>query len=301
MKPLTNASITVLILTLLLMSQLGFGQGSNVYTFIEPNVSVAYDSNYFKVGQRYSNTFYETEGYDFSYLRDTANKVRIHINANHGTRTIPKHLQDSILLVNIKYLQGIKNDSFEVVYVDTVIKSINGFSLAGFVGYDKINKQYGAMIGGFHISSNDLTEVTYRSENRNNLEEEYQVLNSFLQNFKSYSTLEMEKEDSLLKARYTVLVTPTTTVADNFTYRKKTYSGTVSVKEPLAHKVAEVRLATSLGLEIFTPDAKGMVPIISYDEQRGLVVKKGDLILLNSFGKKVKVPFTFSYENHGAK
>lgn len=40
-------------------------QKHNAYKFIEPNISVSYDSNYFKIEKRYSNTYYETEAYDF--------------------------------------------------------------------------------------------------------------------------------------------------------------------------------------------------------------------------------------------
>ena len=96
------------------------------------------------------------------------------------------------------------------------------------------------------------------------------------------------------KSKYTVLVTPTQTAIDNFKFRPKTYLGIVITKQTLAHKIAEVRL----GQEIFT-DENGQVPILSNDKVKGNITKNGELVIFNSFGKKVKLPLNFSYLNKG--
>src|SRR6187402_1131839 len=70
----------------------------NSYKFIEPNISVSYDSNVLKITQRYSNTFYKTESYDFSYQGDTAKKALIHISASNPTEYPPKKQRDSLIL-----------------------------------------------------------------------------------------------------------------------------------------------------------------------------------------------------------
>jgi hypothetical protein len=95
------------------------------------------------------------------------------------------------------------------------------------------------------------------------------------------------------------VITPATTVIDNFKYRPKTYIGVVSINQKLEHKISEVRLNSSLGQEIFSPNESGQVPILSNDTEKGNITKEGQLILLNAFGKKVKLPFTFTYTNKG--
>lgn len=95
------------------------------------------------------------------------------------------------------------------------------------------------------------------------------------------------------------MITPAEAVIDNFEYRPKTYLGIVSIKEPLENKISEVRLTGSAGQEIFAANENGEVPILSNDKEKGTITKKGELILLNSFGKKVKLPFSFSYINKG--
>ena len=276
------------------------GQNLNTYKFIEPNISVSYDSNFFKVAQRYSSTFYETEAYDFKYQIDTANRVTIHIKADQAAEHPLMSVVDNQMLFRLKELKKVDTDSFKVVSIDESPRHIQGFSLVGFVGYDKINKQYGTMISGFRLSDSDKTEIRYSSSNRNDLEKDYEILKTFLSRFKAYSKQEVAKEDAEIKSNYSVIVNPTKTVIGNFKYRRKTYLGIVAVKQSLRHQVAEVRLTSSLGQEIFTPNEKGQVAIICFDDKKGTVVKEGELVLLNSFGKKVKLPFTFSYVNEGA-
>lgn len=289
-----NKFITLLFLTLSFCSTKLSGQ--NTYKFIEPNISISYDSNYFKIRQRYSNTFYETEAYDFSYQGDSTKKVTIHIKAAQPIEFPPKQLRDSLILAGLDEIKNAQNDTFSITSIDKKVRDINDFSCVGIVGYDKVRKEYATIISGYHFSENDNTEISFMS-NGKDLDKEYAIITSFLNGFKSYSKKEADNEDELIKSKYSVQVVPTQTAIDNFMYRPKTYVGIVSTKQPLQHKILEVRLTGSIGQEIFTPDDNGVVYIISNDKEKGTVVKKGELVLLNSFGKKVKLPFTFSYNN----
>lgn len=289
-----NKFITLLFLTLSFCSAKLSGQ--NTYKFIEPNVSISYDSNYFKIGQRYSNTFYESDAYDFSYQGDATKKVTIHIKAGQPIEFPPKHLRDSLILAGLDEIKHAQNDTFSITNIDTKIRDISGFSCVGVVGFDKTNKEYATVISCYHFSDNDKTEVNFIS-NGKDLDNEYAIIISFLKNFTSYSKQEIENEEQLIKNKYTVVVVPTQTVIDNFKYSPITYLGIVSTKQPLQHKISEVRLTGSVGQEIFSPDENGKVYIISNDKDKGNISKKGELVIFNSFGKKVKLPFTFSYIN----
>jgi hypothetical protein len=236
---------TTLLLTILPFCCKVWGQKPNSHKFIEPNVSVSYDSNYFKVTQRYSNTVYETEAYDFKYQKDTANKITIHLEADQAGGHPPMSVVDEQMLSGLKHLKTVDTDSFKVVSIDDSLRHIHGFSLVGFVGYDKINKQYGTMISGFHLSDSDKTEIRYSSINRNDLEKEYEILKAFLSEFKPYSKEQIAKEEAQIRSKYSVFVKPTKKVIDNFKYRQKTYLGVVTVKQPLEHKISEVRLTIS--------------------------------------------------------
>jgi hypothetical protein len=289
-----NKFITLLFLTLCFCSTRLLGQ--NTYKFIEPNISISYDSNFFKIAQRYSNTFYETEAYDFSYQGDSTRKVTIHIKASQPIEFPPKKLRDSLILAGLDEIKNNQNDTFSITGIDKKVRDINDFSCVGIVGYDKVRKEYATIISGYHFWDNDNTEINYTS-NGKDLDKEYAIVNTFLNGFKSYSKKEADKEDELIKSKYNIQVMPTETVVDNFTNRPKTYVGIVSTKQPLQHKISEVRLIGSIGQEIFAPDENGVVYIVSNDKEKGTIVKKGELVLVNSFGKKVKLSFTFSYEN----
>ncbi len=276
-----------------------FAQTNNKYKFIEPNISISYDSNNFRQETRYSNTFYETETYDLSFGADTPHKGNVQIRAGLPVEYPSRQTMDSFLLAGLEQMKAIQNDTFSIVAMDKKVRDINGFLCVGVTGYNKKTKEYGTSITGFHFSDNDYTELILMSPG-NNLDKEYILLTNFLGGFKSYSAKEIESEEALIKNKYTVLVTPLSTVIENFQYRPKTYTGVVSTTQALEHRVAEVQLERSTGKEIFSPDKDGQVPIISNDEEKGTVTKKGELVLLNSFGKKVKLPFTFTYQNNGS-
>ena len=294
-------STALLSLTLVLLSANLFGQKQNSYKFIEPNISLSYDSNRFQITNRYSNTTYETESYDFESGLNTVNKVNINIKANHPIDFPPRKTLDSLMLLGLVDIKAMENDSFTIANYDKQVRDINGFACLGFVGYDKVNKKYATIISCYHLSANDNTEIKFLSANKNDLEADYELLKNFLTNFKTYSKAEIEKEDKLIKDSYTIIVLPTKTVIDNFQGSPKTYIGIVKTKEKLQHTIKEVRLTNDFGKEIFSPSPDGSASIICNDKGKGKVIKKGEFILLNSFGKNVKVPFTFSYVNNGAR
>ena len=91
----------LLSLTLVLLSANLFGQKQNSYKFIEPNISLSYDSNRYQITNRYSNTAYETESYDFEFRLDTVNKVNINIKANHPIDFPPRKTLDSLMLLGL--------------------------------------------------------------------------------------------------------------------------------------------------------------------------------------------------------
>jgi hypothetical protein len=274
-----------------------FGQTTNAYKFIEPNISISFDTNYFKIGNRYLNTTSETEAYDF-YQGDDSKKSRIHIQAGLPIELPSKKERDSLILAGIEEIKNTANDSFSIVNIDTQIRDINGFSCVGFVVYDKIEKVYSSIIGCYHYSDNDNTEINYVS-NGKDLEAEYKVLTSFLAGFHSYSKQQIDREDSVIKNKYTVVVAQAKIVPEDLKDRPKTYVGIISTKEKLNNTIAEVRLKSSFGFELFAPNKNGQVFILSNDTDKGIVKKEGELILLNSFGKKVKLPLGFTYQNNG--
>jgi hypothetical protein len=297
MKKTTHYAFTSL-LTLLLFATNSCEQAANTTKFIEPNISISFDSNYFKISDRYSNTTYGTESYDLTYQGNPSKIVRIHIKADHPVESFPKKERDSLILAGMEEMINTVNDTFSIISIDKQIREINGFSCTGFTGYDKIEKVYSSFIGCYHSSENDNTEIRYMS-NGKDIEAEYKLLTSFLSGFHSYSAQQIASEDSIIKNKYTVVVTETRTIPDDLKYRPKTYIGIVSTKEKPAHPISEVRLNSPLGFEIFTPGIDGQLLIVSNDKEKGLATKNGELVLLNSFGKKVKVPFSFNYQNKG--
>ena len=295
-KNINNISITVLLLTLFTLSSNLFGQ--NNYQFIEPNISFSYDSTKMKITDRYSNTFYETEAYDFCTTFDTINKVRINVKANHPVvNTFPAIEQERIMNDRIKEFQKFKKKKVSLVDFDKTVRHIGEFLCAGFILLDKKTKTTMTTIVCNHISNVDITEVQLTSFKRKTLSPDYKIVEDFLKGFSSYPKEKIFTEDSLINAKYTISILKANDTMENLSWRKRSYFAVVKTNEQLMHKVKEVRLNNSYGKEIFKANDNGEVYIYCWDKEKGIIERKGELIIINSFGKNVKIPFTFKYEN----
>lgn len=286
---------TLLYLTILLLSIKSFGQNS--FKFIEPNISFSYDSTKLKITNRYSNKTYETESYDFKTTFDTLNKVEINIRANHPIDHSSSSLeQEKIMNNGIKEIQKMKDSRISLVDYDKTAKRIGNFFCFGFTVLEKKTKTTFTNIFCIHISDADITEVKLTSIKRQSLAADYKILENFLKGFSSYSKEKIFIEDSLIKNKYTVSVVETKETIENLKWRNNSYFAIVKTNQPLQNKVKEVRLdIAGYGQEIFPANDNGEVYIACTDWQKGLIERKGEFVIINSFGKNVKIPFTFKY------
>jgi hypothetical protein len=287
-----------LIATFFFASHLHAQKGSG-YLFIEPNISLSFDSTKFKIGKRYSNTTYETESYDFTTAFDTANRVLIQVSAKHplGGSMSTKKLEDA-MNDRIKAFLKVKDSRVVLVDYDKKARRVADFVCAGFVLLDKKTKKAATRIVCNHISESDLTEVMLLSMHRKSLVDDYKILEQLLQGFSAYSKARIHKEDSLIKAQYTINVLQAKdTVMYGFKRQPPVYFAVVTTNEPLQHRVKEATLDLKFGKQIFSPNENGEVYITFSDSEKGTIKKTGELVMLNSFGKKVKIPFSFTYEN----
>ena len=188
------------------------------------------------------------------------------------------------------------NDSIQTIVYDTVVRHINGFSCLGFVLKDKYTKSTSLCIVCDHVSENDFTEIQAYSLHEIDLEKKCHELADFLEGFRSYSLVQIKEEEDRIKQSYSVTVYPSTELFENFKFKKKTFVGIVKINEKLQHTIKEVRIHGN-GTSKFIPLPNGNIPIICDDIINGNIIKNGEVILLNSFGKCVKIPFTFSYLN----
>ena len=272
-----------------------FGQIKNSYKFIEPNISISYDSNFYSVGTKYSNTVYETENYDFVY-KTKPDKVKIFVKADIPSYDFVKmEMLEVSMSKRIEYVKKFQDDETDIVNYDKQVRKVGDFLCLGFVGFIKPLKSNMTTIICNHISDNDLTEISFLFLETKNLDSCYKTVLDFVSGFKYYNKAEVNYEDSLIKKSYTVSIAESRDTIENFKWRKTTFLGTVKINEPLKHTIKEVRLDIEYGQELFAAEKNGEIRISCNDKGKGTIKKKGQVIILNSFGKNVKVPFEFDY------
>lgn len=269
----------------------------NSYKFIEPNISISYDTSQIKITENYYNTFYNTEGTDFTFYKDTGTKSVIHVTAQHPITEVPGlHFIDSVMLDGMKEMQNDLPKGIRMVTHDSTIRHINTFSCAGVVLYDGKNKAYGTTITCNHFSNDDMTEIRYKSFADTSLETGYIKLEKFLAGFKTYSLKEIQREVDQFRKTYTVTIKKLGNIPNEIKLLPHTFAGTVQITPKPTHMIFGVQIKVGSHAEqLFKPDKENNVYITCRDEVEGLIHKEGKLVFLNSFGKKVEIPFSFEY------
>ncbi len=123
------------------------------------------------------------------------------------------------------------------------------------------------------------------------------VLTSIIDGITTYTRKDIELENSSLASMYKITVDSIARPIDMPSYFKRTFFGKVIVKSTLNNRVKEVSVSSEYGSQIFKPQHDGQIILDCNDSKKGYIEKECELIILNSFGKQVRIPFNFSYIN----
>src|SRR5205085_3401981 len=85
-------------------------QNTNAYQFIEPTISLTYDSTHLKFQDRYTNTVYGREQYGFLYTFPSRTKTYIQVGTDLPVRNADPKYQDSVSKALIKQMNRFAGD-----------------------------------------------------------------------------------------------------------------------------------------------------------------------------------------------
>lgn len=267
-------------------------QSPNAYQFIEPNVSLKYDSTRLKFKDRFSNSIYGTESYGFTYSFPNRSKTYVQISTGLPPKNAGEKYQDSVSNAIIKQINRYAGDS--IVIKATRPIRYKGFSGYGYITWRKKSKLYDIAYACTRFFEDGLCKIYYISSAPtaiNRFDTDSMVISTLIDGIESYSKKFFEEEEQLLKQKYAIVV-DSIAKPSGFPI-EGTYFGMVKVKGKLENTIQSV----DMGYQQFFPDYRNEVLIYFNDTEKGLVEKKGQLIMLNKAGKQVHLPFTFSYYN----
>lgn len=271
-------------------------QTTNSYLFIEPTVSLSYDSTVIKIKDRFSNTYYHTESYSLTCFPTNAYVL---IDARPSFEIPTQKYQDSLIDISIKMSNSIDNDTIQV-YKKGISIHYKEFSGFGLIVKAKKEKRYAISFYCSKFYDGGYCTIFYSASSKNKIENydnDYKNLASLIDGITTYTRKDFEVEDSLIVAKYSISVDSVGRPVDFPAYLKRSFFGEVKIKPTLEDKVKEVQVKWEYGSQIFTPKADGKIYIDCNDKEKGLIEKQCELILLDKFGKQVRVPFTFKYIN----
>jgi hypothetical protein len=295
-----SLNITVRFLFILIIAsatlQNAAAQDKRSYQFIEPNVSIRYDSNFFAVSQRFSNTYYGTESYQFKVKPDS--DAIVEMSAGYFESKITRSTQDSLTKLIMHEINQKVGDSVQL-FLDTSITRTRDFSCFRFVGKELGSSESSTTIIAIHVFDHGISQIIYGAHTKTEVKDEYGIVSDLIAGIRVYSKMEIDKEESRIRNSYHVVVYPQKSNMPRNAPSLKSFVGIVTTREKLHDQLQQVEIDNGSSKEIFTNVTPQGISFNCYDKKTGLTKKTGNLVLLNSFGKKVKLPFSFTYVNSG--
>lgn len=276
----------------ILAANVVMAQQNNAYLFVEPNVSLKYDSSILHFNTRIPHPIHGTEGYAFTYDFPERLSTAVQVNTALPVKTADKRFRDSVNAAIIKQINRYAGDSITVkVFHPINYKGFEGYSYITFhkrTGESHIafacNQYYPDGVCKFYYMSASATTI-------DKFEVDSQKVCKLLDNIASYSKAELAAEEKTMQQRYTITV-DSIGKPQGFNLNA-TYYGMVKIHGKLENVVKSV----DLGYQQFFPDYKNEILLYITDLNKGRIDKTAELILLTKAGKEVRLPFTFGYYN----
>ncbi len=265
--------------------------------FLEPNISITYDTTRFKPYKR-----------DIFTFRVQGEQTEIKVSPGLPERA-PSI--DNKKTTNLSELEDYYKNTIErlkknpgsfslsgnpVIEYDRKPQKIGVFRGFSFVEEGKSDKKRYAQIFAGHLSANDYTSIHLRTFEQQPVTNQYQILTEFLKGFKSYSASELSEHVANIQKKYTVVVSKAETIPTSLQQRAKEYIAQVSTREPMQDKIKEVYLSVDGYAEVFSPNEKGEIYIATKSNKKGMIERTGRLIVISPIGKHISIPFSFQYE-----
>jgi hypothetical protein len=288
--------IKFIVFALMILSLSCFSQAAKGYKFIEPNISITFDTTQIKITNTYSNSVYKKEAVDLVYYKDKS-VSKVHISANQPLPQVPgEHFIDSFMMAGMKDMTRDLQKEIRIAAYDSVVRRIDSFHCAGIVFYHTKEKSYGINITCNHLSANDMTEFDYQSFTETSLETGYNRITTLLKGFKSYSLAAIQKEDDEIKKKYKVEIKKLENDSNVPAVPPHTFSGIVQISPTPTLLLFGIFIGDHVGQILFQPDKNNNIYITCNDPyDKGVIKKSGTLVFFNSFGKKVELPVSFEY------
>lgn len=260
--------------------------------FIAPFIEFNYNDN-IKIGDRFSNTFWNTESYSMKLLDKKENNIYV------SNFTIPikytTYSFDSIIKHNIKnWNTKNSNDTLKVIKKPIYINE-NGFIGSLTYTYSNIYNKYSVVFSGSKIYSDGYTTFEYMqlSDNKLNTKKESLIVKSLLKRVVYIDSLTLaQSKDEIIKDITIKLKKTTEKSLAVIDKNKETtnYLVEVSKSNTLKYSVEVPLKGTYYATQTIEPNKENKL-IISFDKKYGNKTYTCNLIVTTSTNRKIKIPF----------
>lgn len=278
-----------------------FAQKYNAHVFISPNVSVSYDTLIFRTGKTFGSPSYEGQSQEFNTaLKDSIKRI-IYVSPVSTYENFAASFQDSVMLASISYLtKKAGNDTIRLMETSHLFHW-NGFSCLGFSTFVSADTAsgYANLFQCLKTFKGGLCQITYIASEKQptSLKTDSVLLVQLLSGIKDHTPDDYKKEDEWIKRRTKVWVNR---MSKPLTETQKrwgiSYYGELYVKPAKNRKIKEIHVRDGHGYRLYRQKSGNSPVLIEISEKKhGKCQGAGKVILYDSLGKEVEVPFKFTY------
>jgi hypothetical protein len=259
------------------------------YRFIEPNISFRYNNHELSVKDSSANAVTGTEAYGFSMAVPGRENTYVQVSTHNAVVKPGQASEDSLYRALINQVTRYAGDS--IIVEQKKFISHKGFAGLGYIARHTRQKAWSVAFYGAQFLEDGMCKAYYTSLSRQpigDLEKDFVKFSTLLDGIQTYSKTDIQKEAAAIQDQYTVLVDSV-----SLSMPEISYAGMVRVNEKMNYTVHSVRM----DYQSYFPDYRGNVIILCQDRDKGKIEKKAELIVVNAIGKKMAIPFNFTYYN----
>lgn len=261
--------------------------------FIAPFVELTYNDS-IEIGERFSNTYYNTEAYELKFKNTSENRIYIE-NSTLPIKFDMKSL-DSLIQLNIDNWENKQgNDTAKILFKPTYINE-NGFIGSASFIYSKVFRKYSVTFSGSRIYSNGHTTFEYMQSSDDKLKSESEIstIKNLLNKIKYIEQSNIEKTEAEIAINTIIQFVRTNKKANNII----NYNGEIISYEIKTNRIKGMKYSVEIpinfgnvnGTQTIEPNEQNQL-IVDFKKEDTDLVKNCSLVLTTEINKKIKIPF----------
>lgn len=269
-------------------------QSQNLISFLEPNLAIKYDSNYFKQTSYFTNDTYHRQSLSFLHVSKSIGKSSIMLSCwPKGSGLEIKNIDSS--LISSEQIASRRAPEIAIVSANKV-QTINNFRYLVTIIKSRTEPWAGVIIRAVRVDDQGTCELVYTSTKTQTADykNDLALVKDFLGDIIFLSKDQIKIEDSIVRATTIISFDSSKVGSKNLEIRDDAVFGKINVSLPKDYLLKELHIADpnlESSYRVIYPDSPTQMSISIPKLDRPSSQRLCELIVESKLKRPIRIPF----------